>query len=348
MNRKAILPILSFLERFYSLLTFSERKFFENIPFLKYLPDCCTISVGNLSTGGTGKTPVLMELLKTPYLSGRKAVLTRGYKSFYERSFFILHGNQLFLNGITDEALLINRYFPEIPVFLGKNRFHSAVMAEKLFKPDIIFLDDGFQYRRIRKDCEIVLWDSNDNPEEAYMLPRGKFREPLTRLFDAGILLLTKCESVNSEKIVDLKRYFYFRFPQLNIFECKTIFDGIYDCVLKAHSFYVSNKNSERVFAFCAIATPESFFRHLENSGFEIVGKKVFRDHYFYSGADLDQITKQAAVLNARPVCTEKDYVKIMSQKASEMRLLVFRIRTEIENAFYKAIADISRNGSKK
>ncbi|MBF0545238.1 MAG: tetraacyldisaccharide 4'-kinase [Candidatus Riflebacteria bacterium] len=332
MGIELLQKLLSPLEPIYAGLSKAERLFFEKLDFLTFQTRAKVISIGNLSSGGTGKTPFLLEMLTWPCFPARKVVLTRGYKSSYERSFFILYGKEPHIGNITDEALLVNLHFPGIPVLMGKNRFHSARMAEKLFSPEIIFLDDGFQYRRLRKDFEIVLWDSNDDPENVRLIPAGRFREPLSRLSHSDLLVLTKCDEVSSDRTKFLMSFFNQNFPQLTTIKACTKVSGMLDCT---NLSVLTPVPEQKYFAFCAIATPDSFIRILESVGGKIQGKRFFPDHYNFTTEDLISILTEAENLLAVPVCTEKDFVKIPRDIAKKMQLQALLIRTEVADFPY-------------
>ena len=271
--------------------------------------------------GGTGKTPILFELLSAMN-PAETAVISRGYKSPWERSFYLLRGNKQHPQKLTDEALLLNKKFPLISIFLGKNRHHSAIIAEKLFKYKHIFLDDGFQYRRLYKDIEIILWDATTDITNAQLLPKGNLREPITRLKDATVILLTRCEMVNNDKITIWKNWLTKHSANKPIIEMKTIVEGFVD----AHS--APKKPSKNCYAFAAIGNPESFFKQLEKQDLNLVNKKIFPDHYRFSENDIKNLLKKASDAGASLICTEKDIVKIPTDISIKNNILAMKIRT--------------------
>lgn len=316
---------LTYLSYFYFFLSKTERLFYKIFNFLVNNPKAYVISIGNISMGGTGKTPVLFELLKETNTSS--CVLTRGYRCPWEKSFYLLHGNKKYPFELTDETLMTNKRFPEIPILVGKNRHHSSIIAEDKFKPQIIFLDDGFQYRRIRKDYNILLWDSMCKPEEAFTVPKGVLREPFERLASANAILLTRCETANKEQIDYWINRIKSVAPNVPIIKIKTVCDGLYD--------YNGNKikqNSKNYFAFSGIGRPESFYSQLSQLQCKVSKTKQFRDHHRFTYNELNELDQISKEYNLQLVCTEKDFIKIPYDIADKMNLQILRIRAIPEN----------------
>jgi len=317
-------PLLSILSRVYDLLARTERRFFNAVPFLVERPAACVISVGNLSVGGTGKTPFLFELLSDPIVPANRIVLTRGYRSPWERGFYLLCGPGPHPSTLTDEALLLASLFPTTPIFVGKNRAHSARLAERWFKPDVLLLNDGFQYRRLPHDIDIVLWDALMKKEEAGLLPLGRLRERPERLRDAHLIAMTRCELASDEQ----KEYWHLWLartaPGVPILEMETKPSGWID----PQGRHCSLENGpERVLAFAAIAKPELFAAQLAASGRNVAATQGFRDHDGFSPERLSAILNEAKVLDAVPVCTTKDRIKISAREAAVHGIWTLEIR---------------------
>lgn len=317
---------MNILSRIYANLSYLERRFFEIFSFLTLRPKARVISIGNLSMGGTGKTPVLFELLSEfQEISPSKSVvvLTRGYRCPWEKSFFQLKGRGNHPFELTDEALMLNSRFPGIPILVGKNRHHAAILGELRFKPDLFLLDDGFQYRRIAKDFNILLWDAMSKPEEAAVLPEGRLREPIERLKQADVILLTRCESASPEQITSWTDWLKDKSESKPVIKTKNLCEGI---------FKVDGKPSELrntdILAFSAIGRPESFYSQLEISGFKIKVKKEFRDHHRFTDNELKDLVDEAKKQNLPLICTEKDAIKIKQNIAEKMNLNILKIKT--------------------
>lgn len=315
---------MTFLSRIYGSLSALERQFFSIFSFLKYRPAARVISVGNLSMGGTGKTPVLFELL-AELLGSDVCVLSRGYRSPWERSFYHLQGPGPHPKLLTDEALLLNSRFPDVPVFLGKNRHHAAIVAERRGKPQIMLLDDGFQYRRLAKDMDLVLIDAMAAPEEAQLIPAGRLREPASRLQQAHAILLTRCETASDEQQSFWLSWLAIKAPAVPVIKVHTICEGLFDLFGKK---VVLPTSKRRCSAFSAIGRPASFYSQLTKVGCQIEEQVEFRDHHRFTDLELQQLGSKANSKNLQLVCTEKDFCKIPADLAEKLQILTLRIRT--------------------
>ena len=318
---------MNILSRLYASLSTLERNFFDFFSFLKYRPKAKVVSIGNLSMGGTGKTPVLFEIIKElqeKHPNLKLMVLTRGYRCPWERSFYELIGKGDHPFELTDEALMLNKRFPEIPILVGKNRHHAAIIGEMRYKPDLILLDDGFQYRRLYRDFDYILWDAMSKIEEAQVIPFGRLREPIERLNNANVILLTRCESASKEQIDFWINWLKEKAPMVPIIKTKTVCEGLFK-----QNGSSSNLNKDtNLYAFSAIGRPESFYEQLKQLGYTIVCKKEFRDHHRFSEKELDDLVKEAKQKDLALVCTEKDAIKIKADYADKMDLNILRIRT--------------------
>lgn len=325
---------MNILSKIYSFLSFIERSFFDFFYFLKYRAKAKVISIGNLSMGGTGKTPVLFEIineLQREKPNIKLMVLTRGYRCPWEKSFYELYGKGEHPFEITDEALMLNKRFPDIPVLIGKNRHHAAIVGEMKYKPDLILLDDGFQYRRLYKDFNYVLWDAMTKKKEANLIPVGRLREPIERLKQANVILLTRCESATKAQIEYWKRWLKEKVPNIPIIKIQTLCEGIFDYNGKLSNLTQNSK----VLAFSAIGRPESFYSQLEQLGCKIIERKEYRDHHRFSNNELENLLKEAKIKNLSLICTEKDAIKIKPEIAERMNLKILRIKTKpIVNGF--------------
>lgn len=316
---------LKILQWFYLGLTSIDRFFFRFLPFLVFKPRAKVISIGNLSMGGTGKTPVLFELLNEILkLNAVKkvCVVSRGYKSAYENSFFDLHGPGPHPEKLTDEALLFNQKFPDVPLLLGKRRDRSARYAEKRLAPDLLLLDDGFQYRRLQKDCEILLWDSHTLPHEAELIPLGRLREPVSRLREAHVILLTRCESAPAAQINYWEKWLAEKAPGKKVVKMQTVCEGLFDYCGRR----INNRPCEAV-VFSAIGRPAGFYLQLQQLGIKVVHKNEFRDHHYFSPDELEKLTALHRQSGLPVICTEKDRVKVSAKMAGELGLLTLVIR---------------------
>lgn len=334
-------PFLSFgyflflLSRLYGAAMKLRQAFYKgNILKSEKLP-CKVISVGNLSTGGTGKTPMtiyLAELLKR--LGYKVAIVSRGYKGSAEKTGGIVcDGTNLLMDSeeAGDEPLMLASYL-NVPVVVGGNRFVAGMKAVEAFAPDIILLDDAFQHLRLKRDIDLLLLDGCRPFGNSHLLPRGPLREPVSALSRADAFILTRCED---KKSCPSQRLHSFHSPAHSpVFRTSHV---------PYISRIVSGKNAEnanpekyalgtlrgrKVFAFSGIAKNEDFQRSLEHMGCEIAGFAGFPDHYRYSDAELRDILQSAKKMNADfLVTTEKDYVRIARGISWSPDLVVMSIK---------------------
>jgi tetraacyldisaccharide 4'-kinase len=247
-----------------------------------------TISVGNITTGGTGKTPVVQWLAGRLATAGRKpAVLMRGYKS---------------TGGVSDEqAVLTQGLGPTIPVIANADRLGGAAEAIRLHPEiDLFILDDGMQHRRAARDFELVLIHAVEPFGLGRVFPRGFLREPLSGLGRADAFLITHAGEVDAgrlEKIEQMLRRFN---PAAPIFRADHVIQGVREAV-----------GQKPFFAFCGIGSPDSFFSRLAGEG-NCVGTRTFADHHAYTANDLAELNQAAQASGAAAlVTTEKDWAKL-------------------------------------
>lgn len=241
------------------------------------------ISVGNISVGGTGKTPfviLLGELLKARGV--RFDVLSRGYRRKSKGVVMVSPDGSPAEYG--DEPLLIARRL-RVPVIVGESRYEAGLFAEQKFGSRLHLLDDGFQHRSLARDYDIVLLSPRDLQDA--LLPIGRLREPLTSLQRADAIVLTSGAEPNAISMPNKLRI--------------TVERGI--CVTDIPT---------RPLAFCAIGQPMNFFRQLREAGVEIVAEMKFRDHHAYRSNDIAELLKAAKKYSANGfVTTEKDAVNL-------------------------------------
>jgi tetraacyldisaccharide 4'-kinase len=282
------------------------------------------ISVGNIAFGGSGKTPLVMELLDWALGRGLKpALVTRGYKGRWEKDGGIL-SDGLHLSGgwreAGDEPFMVARRFPEAGVFVGRHRYLSCTKArERGF--DLAILDDGFQHLKLARDLDIVLMGGGSKP----------LREGRRALRRAGILLLDATSGAAGTT------RFRAKFPGLRIFEYRLRPTCVFDLGTERSS-PPESVSGARAVAFCGIARPERFFTLLDALGVRLVEKLAFPDHYDYPPWGLERIGD--ACLRHWPsalLTTEKDAVKIedSARKFFPVPILVLRIGLDLPGAFF-------------
>jgi tetraacyldisaccharide 4'-kinase len=258
-----------------------------------------TVSIGNLTTGGTGKTPVVCWLAAAAQAAGRNpVVLLRGYKS---------------RGGLSDEQLLISEAVPAIGVVANPDRRAGA--AEALAKnplTDLFILDDGMQHRRARRDLEIVLISAIDPWSNGHLLPRGLLRESLAGLRRADALVITHANLSSPEQSTRIQRIVKKYHPTCLIVHAE---HTITNLIAGDESNHPSGELAQRKYYIaCAIGQPEGFVASLSHRGTESVGQQFFPDHHSYTQQDVEMIRQNAAAAEASIiVVTEKDWTKLKS-----------------------------------
>lgn len=264
------------------------------------------VSVGNISVGGTGKTPVVAWLAERLRRSGRKpAVVSRGYGGSSGKGPLLVEagpGTSLDAAVYGDEPCFLARLLPGVPVIVGSDRVAGA--GEALRRgADLVLLDDGFQHRRLARDLDIVLLDAGDPFGRHRLLPAGLLREPLHGLRRADVILITRGRRDESFPVIEkIVRRHNPSAPLLRAGHRTVGFvDGAGEPVGRPG----------RALAFCGIGNPARFRSDLLAEGVELVDFRVFRDHHPYSAAELGALREAAATHGAVPVTTEKDLARI-------------------------------------
>lgn len=291
------------------------------------------ISAGNITFGGTEKTPLVINLMTFLTKRGFKtALISRGYKGRWEKSGGILSNGKYILGSWPDsgdEPFMVAQNIPRAGIFIGKNRLLSCQKAKRLGF-DLAVLDDGFQHRRLHRNLDIVLYD----PAEKIAL-----REPISSLKRAHILLMK--HGVDPQRKKGIKE----RFPKSAIFEYSVQNKGFFALGEKERTPGEKFKE-KKVLAFCGIARPERFLSILQEEGIQPLFFFKFPDHYPYPQSSLEKIAKKYQKLNADAIITtEKDAVKIIHNKSfKKIPAYYLKIDLELEEEFYTRISHLLQN----
>lgn len=268
------------------------------------------ISVGNLTVGGTGKTPMVLWLAEKFLAEGKRvAILSRGYRGS---------------NGTSDEIeLMKHRLRGRVDFGVGKDRFAEGKRIEAVQPVDVFLLDDGFQHRRLARDVDIVMLDGSRPLEDEWLLPAGALREPLTACDRADILVVTRKSERPDFQTGDGEK--------CPVFSAQTKLLG-FRRMGEAHDVsYLGEIGPGPFFAFCGIGNPEAFFEDLSHWEVAIAGKRSFRDHHLYSGEDLARLKGEAQRAGAIGlVTTEKDAFNISDAAAAVLPIFVCVINLEL------------------
>lgn len=254
------------------------------------------ISVGNLTLGGVGKTPMVALLAQWCQARGlRPVIISRGYKG---------------RDGANDEAIELDRRLPGVVHLQQPDRVAAARDAVALHGANVLLLDDGFQHRRLRRDLDIVLLDGLDPFGHERLFPRGTLREPVESLARAQVIVLTRADAVAVDERQRIRRRALAASPSAVWMEAVHAPQA-----LVGAGGALSDPNvvaGQRALVFCGIGNPDGFHHTVASLGCVVAGSKVFDDHHTYSADEMRPLAQQAAALGADWVlCTEKDLVKI-------------------------------------
>ena len=309
---------------------------------------CKVVVVGNLTVGGTGKTPVVLKMAKVLAGRGRRvAILSRGYKgasdSMAKRFWrwltqasrpdpLVVSDGKTVLAG-PDEAgdepymLAHNLCADGVVVIVDRDRVEGGRFALRRFGVDTILLDDGLQYLPLRGQINLLLVDSRDPFGNGALLPRGVLREPVANLSRASYVFVTKSDGPPAAALVTLIRRHN---PKAEIIACSHRARELAE-VEGPRRLPMSELRGKRVAAFSGIATPERFEELLNSFGAVLVANRRFLDHHAFNDEDLDEVLDQAIRAKAEMiVTTEKDAVRLQSRFRPPVPLMFVRLEVEI------------------
>jgi tetraacyldisaccharide 4'-kinase len=284
------------------------------------------ISVGNLSAGGTGKTP-FVRFLATELLSrGRHpAILTRGYGRSSRGTIVVSSGSGLAVpvTDAGDEAALLAQALPQVPIVADAKRIRGAKRAEEIPVPiDLYLLDDGFSHLQLARNVDIVLLDATEPDGGGEFLPSGRLREPLSSLARADLIVVTKCEQADPARAIALAQDHARGVP---VFEASTRVLGIFDS--SGETVDPRNLPGETLVAVAGLAHPEAFFDTLDRLGISPMSSLGFPDHARYGDFRIGRILRTAEGTGATAlITTEKDAVKLEGR----VSLPIFRVAIEM------------------
>ena len=309
----------------------------------KKLP-CFVISIGNLTVGGTGKTPMTIYMAKLLKSLGYKvAIISRGYKGGADKTGGIVsNGHTIFMEPekAGDEPFMMAAKLENIPVVVGQNRYKAGWLAIKEFNPDVIVLDDAFQHLNLKRDIDIVLLDCGRPFGNAHLLPRGILREPISALKRSDAFVLTRSDSVPDyvrqtfmDKIENLApgRLVFRSFHVPNFY--KPVNDTKSIPGIELQNFAPDLLHGRRVVAFSGLARNNDFRRTVESLKCDLIDFFEFPDHHKYTEMDLQTIIQSSINAQAEFILsTEKDYVRIPGKTSWPVELVIIGIELSFEN----------------
>lgn len=288
------------------------------------------ISVGNLTVGGTGKTPMVQWIAQRLFDSGRRVgILSRGYRGAVRSDSVPLQkaGNAL-QQRLSDEVWLLGQRLGEkVRIGVGADRYAHGVALERL-GIECFVLDDGFQHLQLARDVDVVLIDATSPFGGGKLLPAGGLREPLSALARADVIVITRSEHAPAiEATVQ-------RHSQAPIFYAQTQLDQVRVAENTAVPGAPAQWLGRKVFAFCAIGNSEAFFEDVRHWGMELAGRRKFPDHHRYTSGDATRIENEACAADAEAlVCTQKDIYNLRDVCFRNLPLYSCQISMRISEA---------------
>ena len=320
----------------------SIRHFLYRVGIMRRYPlGIQVISIGNVTAGGTGKTPVTEIFARTLAAEGRKvAILSRGYRrkeapwwqrlftQVIEKPLVVSDGRHVLLDSATggDEPYMLASNLPGVAVVVDRNRVKAGRYAVKRLGCDTLILDDGFQYQKLKHSVEVVLVDSTNPFGNGNLLPRGILREPARNLKRADIVFLTKCRGDVSAVKAEIRKYN----TTAEIVECNHVPKVLKD-VWSREEFPLGWLRGKTVCTLSGIASPKGFENSLRGLGAKVVWCERYADHHRYDASEILYALNRSADMNADAlVTTEKDAVRFPRLESSPIRCLYLRIAIEI------------------
>jgi len=340
---RALLYVLSFIyERLVQLRLFLYR----HRLLREHTLGCLVISIGNLTVGGTGKTPIVEKFARALRAGGRRvAILSRGYKSVPRRSRkkswnpfakkipepprIVSDGKTLLLDSLTagDEPYMLANNLKDVIVLVDKDRVKSGLFAIKELKADTLLLDDGLQYLHLKHRLDIVLIDRQAPFGNEHLLPRGTLREPPRNLRRASYIFITKSTGEPNDQLIErIRRYN----RTAEIIECAHQPLHLQN-VLTGEQLPLETLRDTYIGSICGIAAPESFEEGLQKLGARLELSKRYTDHHRYTEAELNSFITRCVRRDLEMiVTTEKDAVRFPRLTKSDVPIYFLRVEIEI------------------
>ena len=334
---------MNLLEYLYYLGMSAKR--FVAVRNRKRLP-CRVISIGNITVGGTGKTPAAIAVAEEAKKRGfLPVILTRGYKGTARGPCFVSQGDEPLLSAARagDEPYLMAERLRGVPIVKGPDRFEAGMFALKAWEgkedlsPSVLrrivyILDDGFQHWQLYRDRDIVLIDAGNPFGNRKLLPSGRLREPLSSLARADVIAVTKADREDSGLVAELRKFN--RHAPIFFPDQRTVSITLPSGVKKPPVWL----HGRKVFCFCGLADPVSFRNTVSGAGAEVSGMKIYPDHHSYSQKDIAAIAQGCRGSGAEwAVTTGKDMAKIRELDLPE-NILIIEIAFTADRPFFDSV----------
>lgn len=341
-KKLTINPLESTYRTGYLIKKFYALKNQKKLPFR-------VINIGNITVGGTGKTPATIAIAEEAQRRGfSPCILTRGYKGRARGPCFVSKGDGPLLSEeeAGDEPILMAERLKKVPVIKGRNRYEAGIFAIQNLKSQIsdlksqliFILDDGFQHWSLFRDRDILLIDGTNPFGNRRLLPLGPLREPLSAMSRADIIVVTRQKQRINDLMREIRQY-NARAPVFFAEHRPSKF-----ITARGDTLTLKWAEDKRFYGFCGIGNPESFKETLLSAGVVLRGFKAYRDHYRYRSEDIEKIRKDAEKSGAHwIVTTEKDIMRLKGYGLPE-HFVVLPIDFVVDGKFYEEVFSEIKN----
>ncbi len=286
----------------YSLVVWLRNLLYSKGLLKAHNVNAAVLCIGNITVGGTGKTPLVVWLCNLMSQNYKCAILTRGYKAKAQQS-----------KDLKDEIAILAESCPNAKVIVNPDRVAGASEAIDKYAATVLIMDDGFQHRRLARVLDIIAIDATLPFGYGKLLPAGLLREPVSSLKRADAVVITRCDQITDVESDELERKLRAINPDMVI--AKSIHAPVRAKSKDNKVISIEQLRGKKVFAFCGIGNPEAYLHTIKDLGIELAGSKIYDDHYHYTNACLADISKQAEELGADLILTtQKDWMKVTSK----------------------------------
>ncbi len=329
--------LLVLISKIYNFFVKFRNKKYDNKTYSSYSVPLPVISIGNLTVGGSGKTPLTVLIAKELLAMGKKpAVVGRGYKKKSRGEIIVSDGKSILADADTagDEMLMMAKQIPTVPIVSNSKKYASAITLSQKFNIDCIIVDDGFQHRILKRDLDIIIIDRN-TIDHKNLIPSGLLREPFENLSRASLIVI-------HDNVAEAEIFPYIRQDQLLVQMTTTT--GTPYHIIDGEALSLEEMTFLKIgaIAVSGIANPQRFKDTLHKSDINVINHFTFSDHYFYKIKDIQKIDEYITELMgigtypAKPffITTEKDAVKLIKFapffQENKLKCIVMPINTEI------------------
>jgi len=321
---------------FYGALVWWRNFFYHVGFFVSRKIAVPVVSVGNLSVGGTGKTPAVIFLAEYFLEQGRRVgIVSRGYGRLSSGTVVVSDGEAILASTEEsgDEPMLMARRLPAVPVVVDEDRYRGAQVLVKQFSPDLVLLDDGFQHRGLARDCDLVLMDATAAQRDYRMLPYGTLRERLSALRRSRLIIWTRTEFQTPPERIRRKVH------SLGLEQVDSVMTVVPGLQRAGTQEWVqaADLHGRDIVAFCGIAKPHTFYQSLISMNLEPAWTRYYSDHHWYSEStlsDLANLESEGGIF----ITTEKDAVKLPADFTGRHEIYTLRVELALDQ---KALAKL-------